>query len=505
VTTAAVATADLAPAVRRGRAIRREMLRRLVLEGDPKEALCRLCVDVLGLVIKPFHEKLVDFDLGDEHESMSLAPRGFGKSTVLTVARCILEVLRNPNIRILIASKTAGRASDFLSEITGHLRFNDRLTWAFGPQFDHDRVFREGLPWSNTAASVAGRTILSKEPTFSTTGVGGQVAGAHYDLILGDDLVAEENSRTEGQRAKLSDWYGKVLYPTIDADITKLRFRGTRYHPLDLWGEFIENDMPTLIVPAIGGDGESAWPEKFPTTFLEDIRKRRGSAIFASQYMNETDLMKGAMFREEWFRYWKTPPSYVDEDGNTRSDFENSDAWLGGDPAATGKEVLLTARKANSDWWTFAVAARNVEASGEGYEPEFYFRYLWRGRVTKREYLERVVSTFKRFNCVLVAMENNAQQEHLCQDLEAIVPVRRVTRTVDKVSRAFALQPYFENGQILFPHESLLTTDEERETWRALRDELMLFPDAGVHDDLFDAIETTVRASTEGAIEVFSV
>ena len=490
--------------VRRMRVVKREITKREILTGDPREALCRLCRDVLNLTMKPFHEKLVEFDAGPEHESLSLAARGFGKSTILTVGRSILESLRNPNIRILIASKTSGRASDFLNEILGNLRFNERLVETFGGQYDHERVHRHELPWSNTAASVKGRTLIDHVPTFSTTGVGGQVAGAHYDLIIGDDLVAEENSRTEVQRVTLSNWYGKVLYPTIDADKTKLRFRGTRFHPLDLWGEFIADGMPHVNIRALNEAGESVWPEKYPAEFLEDVRRRRGSAIFASQYQNETELMKGRMFRESWFRYWTEPPTWKADDDSEHTSFDNSEAWLGGDPAATGRDVLLTARKADTDWWTFAVASRNVLPRNEGYAPEFYLRHIWRGRVTKREYLERVVSTFKRFNCVLVAMENVAAQEHLCQDLASILPVRRVSRTTDKVSRAFALQPYFENGQILFPHPSLITDEDERDTWDALRDELLLFPDTGVHDDLFDALETTVRASTEGAIEVFS-
>jgi predicted phage terminase large subunit-like protein len=72
----------------------------------------------------------------------------------------------------------------------------------------------------------------------------------------------------------------------------------------------------------------------------------------------------------------------------------------------------------------------------------------------------------------------------LVQDAERLMPVRRIDRTVDKVARAYWLQPLFENRQILFPDKSIRHGD-----WQALEDELLLFPQ-GEHDDLFDALQT---------------
>ena len=76
------------------------------------------------------------------------------------------------------------------------------------------------------------------------------------------------------------------------------------------------------------------------------------------------------------------------------------------------------------------------------------------------------------------------------------MPVRRAERTTDKVARAYWLQAFFENGQILLPDKSLMG---DYSTWQALIDELLLFPQAR-HDDLFDGLETMV----EGAMEYSS-
>ena len=64
-------------------------------------------------------------------------------------------------------------------------------------------------------------------------------------------------------------------------------------------------------------------------------------------------------------------------------------------------------------------------------------------------------------------------------------------RTTDKVARAYWLQAFFENGQILIPDKSIIGNYG---TWQALLDELLLFPQAD-HDDLFDGLQTMVEGS----------
>ena len=71
--------------------------------------------------------------------------------------------------------------------------------------------------------------------------------------------------------------------------------------------------------------------------------------------------------------------------------------------------------------------------------------------------------------------------------------VKRMNRTTDKISRAYWLQAYFENGQILLPSKTMA---RDYETWQALIDELLLFPQAD-HDDLFDGLQTMVEGATE--------
>jgi predicted phage terminase large subunit-like protein len=93
-------------------------------------------------------------------------------------------------------------------------------------------------------------------------------------------------------------------------------------------------------------------------------------------------------------------------------------------------------------------------------------------------------------------IETVAAQESLAQDEEKHMPVKRMERTKDKVARAYWLQAYFENGQILIPDKSIA---RNYNTWQALLDELLLFPQSE-HDDLFDGLQTMM----EGAMSVRS-
>jgi predicted phage terminase large subunit-like protein len=169
------------------------------------------------------------------------------------------------------------------------------------------------------------------------------------------------------------------------------------------------------------------------------------------------------------------------------------DFFIGCDPAATSREALLQGKRAETDWWTIVVGARKKESQGE-WGAEVYLKELWRARCTKQEYLDALKGFNERYKPLRVVIETVAAQEYLAQDAERWMPVERLKRTTDKVARAYWLQPFFENAQILFPAKHVV---EDYSLWQALMDELVLFPQ-GEHDDLFDGLQTMVEGATSG-------
>ncbi|MBZ0172522.1 MAG: hypothetical protein K8E66_09105, partial [Phycisphaerales bacterium] len=381
----------LAESIAQVRTLRREILRREVIENGRIDLLA---TEVLGYDLRPFHRRLLAFQDAVEEACLQLAPRGYGKSTVLTIARIVFEILCNPDIRILIASNTQLQAEIFLREIKAHLATNDRLVETFGR-------FQDESKWDLREILVKPRQSTAKESTVTCVGVGGPVASRHYDLILADDIVDEENARTEGQRDKVRTWYYKTLLPCLEPD-GRLFMVGTRYHYLDLYGHLIKNEMADRhqVMRALEADGSTPWPEKFSVDWLERRRRQMGSTMFATQYQNDVELMKGDIFREEWFHEYEAAP-----------DWSQCDFFIGCDPAATKADVVLSGRKTSSDFWTIVVGARR-KVDGE-YSREIYLVDLWRGRCTKQEYVDVLRRLNERYKPVSVLIETVAAQEYL--------------------------------------------------------------------------------------------
>ena len=163
-------------------------------------------------------------------ETLILAPRGHGKSTICTVAYSLWKLLRNPDTRILIVSNTAEQADALAGEIRLQTETNVTLRTLFGD-------LRDGA-WRAGRFTIAGRTRICKEASVTSTGVEGAIVSRHYEIIILDDIVDEENSQSPHAREKLKTWYAKVLLPCLEPG-GELHLLGSRYHPRDLYGELV--------------------------------------------------------------------------------------------------------------------------------------------------------------------------------------------------------------------------------------------------------------------------
>ena len=144
------------------------------------------------------------------------------------------------------------QAEVFLREI----KFICRTTLSCSTRFGK---FSSESKWTDREIVVGPRTTAAKEATVTCVGVGGPVASRHYDLIIADDIVDEENARTEVQREKTKTWYYKTLVPCLEPH-GRLFLLGTRYHYLDLYGHLIRNELAEKhqIIRAIEADGSDA-------------------------------------------------------------------------------------------------------------------------------------------------------------------------------------------------------------------------------------------------------
>lgn len=215
-----------------------------------------LCVEVLGMVDwdDELHGDLVrELSMPDTNKLL-LIPRGHLKSSIVTVGWTIQQIIINPNIRIYITNAVWGLSKDFLREIIGLLTDKSQLSDIFG-QFDG-----KGSKFTEDEIIISQRTVGTiKEPTITTGSIEKADTGNHFDIILHDDLVEENNINTADQIKKVIRFRNNCL-DLLDPGGLEIII-GTRWAMGDLYGHLIENEMSSLNGKAILPDQRSNWRE----------------------------------------------------------------------------------------------------------------------------------------------------------------------------------------------------------------------------------------------------
>ncbi|GAB4150574.1 MAG: phage terminase large subunit [Planctomycetota bacterium] len=409
----------------------------------------------LGLELQPFHLRWLEFQ-STNRRSVLLAPRGHGKTTVGDILYVIWRLLHEPDTRVLVVSNTLNQARAFLREISGHLE-RDEVRRSWGDV--------RGPRWTDTEIELR-RKRIAKEPSVTATGAGGAIISRHYDLIICDDILDEENSFSANQREKTRTWFFKTLMPCLEPE-GEMHIIGTRWHYADLYGELTAAGWPSLVERAISARNEALWPSKFSKSVLADLRKQAGDRIFNCQYQNDPSGYEGAIFKHKHFRFY--------EDGGEPGDLK---LFSAADLAISSSET--------ADY--FAYVTVGLDSRGD----------IWvldceRARLSFHEQVEFVLSRAAWRKPLRIAIEAVAYQKALAQELarRAPLPVVEVRDTRDKVTRAWKLAAHFETGRILLPRSA-----------GELAEELAQFPH-GPHDDQVDALFYAVETAAEyGSLRV---
>lgn len=459
-----------------------KIIKEIILTADFETAYYTVCKYITCRSLQPLHASIIH-NVSDNQASMDLAPRGHGKSTIGDVDFCITKVLRNPDIRIMIGSKTQTQASAFLKEIRTHFEQNVNLIRIFGDwKKSRDNV------WNDKEFTVNRRTVIKKEATVSALGASGAVVSKHFDIIIGDDLVGFENARTEAQRKVLKEWFYSSLYPTLEPD-GEIHILGTRYSPMDLYEDLIKSkNYKVNVQQAItvkDGQEYSLWESKFSLEKLRSIREEAGLIIFNMQYQNNTELAKGKIFKYKYFKHFEEYD--IDYDLNRVRvkvlDSQGVPYWIpvriymGADLAISEDET------SNNDYFVLTVIGVDKNKN-----------------VYVLDYLKERLTFNAQFNAILdygknkfpmverIGVETVQYQKSLAQEIRrlSLLPVINIQTSKDKVTRAMRRSALFENGKVWFR----IGMDDLEEC-------LLLFPEVD-HDDLFDGLDFALTVADQG-------
>lgn len=241
---------------------------------------------------------------------LDLWAREHYKSTIITFAGIIQEIIRNPEITVGIFSHTKPISKAFLSQIQQEFEKNDDLKSIF-PQVFYKNPQKESPSWSQDVGITVRRVSNPKEKTIEAWGlVDGSPVSKHFDLIVYDDVVTPASVSTPEQIQKtttaweLSDNLGK-------AGGRKWHI-GTRYSYADTYETIMERKAAIPRLHPATDDGsitgspvffsEEVWAEKVLT---------QGDPVIACQMLQNPLSGQQRMFDIEDFRLYEVRPEVL--------------------------------------------------------------------------------------------------------------------------------------------------------------------------------------------------
>ncbi len=408
-----------------------------------------------------FHREMWEMCVSAEKHVVIAAPRGFAKSTAITLAYALTACLFRQRDFVVIVSDTWGQSVEFLRDLKGELTDNEDLKRDFGilkllKDSEDDVIvkLRDGHKFRIVARGseqkVRGLKWNNKRP----------------NLIIGDDLEGDEQVESKNRRDKFFNWLMKALLP-CGSDDCIFRFVGTVLH--------FDSALERLL--------------KDPTWKARRYRAHKGFNDF-------TELLWTEKRPESWLR--KERQKYIEQglqDGYS-AEYLN-------DPIAHGEsrfrpddmiplsEDFKLANKVHYAGWDFAVTKET--------KSDFTVSSVWgvdsqnrkgkvdtrRGRWDVMEIIEEMFAVEKAWKPAIHFVEagtiNNSIMPLLSVEMlkrQTYLNLVKLTSSKDKDTRSKPLQGIVKQRGLMFDHNSSL--------WEETKQEYTRFPKGGT-DDIVDS------------------
>jgi hypothetical protein len=243
---------------------------------------------------------------------LDLWAREHYKSTVITFAGVVQEILRDPGITVGIFSHTKPTARKFLAQIKLELESNRQLIGLF-PDILWDNPMREAPRWSEDKGLVVKRKSNPKEATLEAHGlVDGQPTGAHFALRVYDDVVTLESINTPEQVSKTTYAFDMSdnLGARGDDGFSRMWAIGTRYSHADTYQEILDRGALIPRIYAATHDGSfDGRPVFLSQEVWEDKKRKNTRAIIAAQQLQNPMAGNTLLFNKDWLRFSSIRPA----------------------------------------------------------------------------------------------------------------------------------------------------------------------------------------------------
>lgn len=392
-----------------------------------------------------------------------LLPRGYFKSSMITIGYTVWRIINNPDIRIAIATGNEERGKSFIAAIQNILD-STFFRAAFPEIVDGIKKQGKGSVWSTTKFTVnrTGKYAIG-EPTVTLITWKSVATSQHYDLIIFNDVVNRENSLSATEREAVKNFVRNANPLLSNQETSQILMENTRWHLDDACGMLLENPYYNKLVMSITDDnGEPTFPEKYPLEIIPKLKQDCETAKdFAANYMNNpvseelTPMSDKKLYinyheiekeNEEKFRcYIKKQP-----DGSAEK-VESNDKIL-----AT-VAALDTAKKSGLGRDNDAIVVASKDVNGNIFIP--YAKLgKWTGsqRIKELEFIDSV------FNLLAIGIEESGQYDinaalgDMAQRGNSFINTKLRPLSHGSMEKSYrcklAIEPYLRDGKIFFHH-----------------------------------------------------
>lgn len=415
------------------------------------------CKEILGFneVEESVHRPVVNFiENKVKPFKLVLLPRGSFKTSLITIGYAVKDIIKNPNIRILIdASKYDPDCLKYIQSVRNILSNNEKLKWLYGD------IFQEGDRWKDTEITVKRPAVNLKEPTLMGGSIEVSMVRFHFDKIYCDDLVNDQNTQTKEQIEKVIDHF-KGLFNILEPN-GEMIMLGTRWHYNDLYGHILDNlkgEFDIMHRKAIEDDGTLFFPQRLSKKYLDQRRAIEGDYMFSCQYQNTPVNPQDQLF--------KSIPTYATLSEVPKELFLSMTV----DPAVSMDK--------KADDTAFNICGTTMR------EDIFVIEDL-AGKFNPEEVIDSIFHLHKKWGLHAIGIEEVAfqkvlkfflQREELRRGIRLPIVELKTDNTKSKFMRIQSLQPFFSRKQIFV-----------RQNMTQLLDQLKMYPKVR-HDDRVDAL-----------------